>query len=211
VCGSSDNLSTRTPESRHRSSDVRESLHGLSATAGRLRAWEETARQPFALCRSTSPGTTRACWECAAPGAARSGGCIRRAARRALLDESAPPSAYTVDNNGTGTHNLLCGHRRRAAGMLHIVHLAARWGCNGLRDTPRRRHDSPRCIPHREVPQGGTRGRPSFREKILHPHDPRCRSLSCSTHIDVSIQQNDNIRVTDLHQGMSLGHNTDSH
>jgi len=89
-----------------------------------LRGLEETGAKPqFALCRSTSPRTYEGLLELPAPGAARSGGaCFAEQRRRALNSmKSQRHQALYVDNNSSGTHNLLCAIVESGPGMCNIV------------------------------------------------------------------------------------------
>ena len=119
--------------------------------------------------------------------------------------KSSATKRYTVDNNVNGTHNLLAaivesGHD------IHIVHLGT-MGVYGYGS--HRGATIPEGYLTVEVPQpDGSR----FTEKILHPTDP-----GSVYHMTKTLDQllffyynkNDSIRVTDLHQGIVWGTNTD--
>jgi len=112
---------------------------------------------------------------------------------------------YTVDNNVNGTHNLLCAIVESGLD-IHIVHLGT-MGVYGYGS--HRGATIPEGYLTVEVPQpDGTR----FRENILHPTDP-----GSVYHMTKTLDQllfyyynkNDSIRITDLHQGIVWGTNTD--
>ena len=112
---------------------------------------------------------------------------------------------YTVDNNVNGTHNLLCAIVESGLD-IHIVHLGT-MGVYGYGS--HRGATIPEGYLTVEVPQpDGTR----FREKILHPTDP-----GSVYHMTKTLDQllfyyynkNDGIRITDLHQGIVWGTNTE--
>ncbi|MCP9917044.1 NAD-dependent epimerase/dehydratase family protein [Cyanobium sp. ATX 6F1] len=112
---------------------------------------------------------------------------------------------YTVDNNVSGTNNLLCAIVESGI-QTHIVHLGT-MGVYGYGS--HRGATIPEGYLTVEVPQpDGSR----FTEKILHPTDP-----GSVYHLTKTLDQllfyyynkNDGIQVTDLHQGIVWGTNTD--
>ena len=112
---------------------------------------------------------------------------------------------YTVDNNVNGTHNLLVAIVESGLDC-HIVHLGT-MGVYGYGS--HRGATIPEGYLTVEVPQSdGSR----FTEKILHPTDP-----GSVYHMTKTLDQllffyynkNDRIRVTDLHQGIVWGTNTE--
>ncbi|MEB3318394.1 MAG: NAD-dependent epimerase/dehydratase family protein [Cyanobacteriota bacterium] len=111
---------------------------------------------------------------------------------------------YTVDNNVNGTHNLLAAIVESGQD-IHIVHLGT-MGVYGYGS--HRGATIPEGYLTVEVPQpDGTR----FTEKILHPANP-----GSVYHMTKTLDQllffyynkNDNVRITDLHQGIVWGTNT---
>ncbi|MFN5464411.1 MAG: NAD-dependent epimerase/dehydratase family protein [Cyanobacteriota bacterium] len=111
---------------------------------------------------------------------------------------------YTVDNNVNGTHNLLAAIVESGQD-IHIVHLGT-MGVYGYGS--HRGATIPEGYLTVEVPQpDGSR----FTEKILHPANP-----GSVYHMTKTLDQllffyynkNDNIRITDLHQGIVWGTNT---
>jgi UDP-sulfoquinovose synthase len=112
---------------------------------------------------------------------------------------------YTVDNNVNGTHNLLVAIVESGLDC-HNVHLGT-MGVYGYGS--HRGATIPEGYLTVEVPQSdGSR----FTEKILHPTDP-----GSVYHMTKTLDQllffyynkNDRIRVTDLHQGIVWGTNTE--
>ena len=106
---------------------------------------------------------------------------------------------YTIDNNVSGTHNLLCAIVESEVD-IHVVHLGTMgvygYGTSGG-----------------EIPEGYLDvilpgGRPS---KILHPAYPGSiyHLTKCMDALVFQFyNKNDGIRVTDLHQGVVWGTNT---
>ncbi|MEB3199798.1 MAG: NAD-dependent epimerase/dehydratase family protein [Synechococcaceae cyanobacterium] len=119
--------------------------------------------------------------------------------------KSSATKRYTVDNNVNGTHNLLAAIVESGLD-IHIVHLGT-MGVYGYGS--HRGATIPEGYLTVEVPQpDGSR----FTEKILHPTDP-----GSVYHMTKTLDQllffyynkNDAIRVTDLHQGIVWGTNTE--
>jgi UDP-sulfoquinovose synthase len=119
--------------------------------------------------------------------------------------KSSTTKRYTVDNNVNGTHNLLCAIVESSLDV-HIVHLGT-MGVYGYGS--HRGATIPEGYLTVEVPQpDGSR----FVEKILHPSDP-----GSVYHMTKTLDQllfhyynkNDGIRITDLHQGIVWGTNTE--
>jgi UDP-sulfoquinovose synthase len=118
--------------------------------------------------------------------------------------KSSATKRYTVDNNVNGTHNLLAAIVESGQD-IHIVHLGT-MGVYGYGS--HRGATIPEGYLTVEVPQpDGSR----FTEKILHPANP-----GSVYHMTKTLDQllffyynkNDNIRITDLHQGIVWGTNT---
>nr|AUG32420.1 sulfolipid (UDP-sulfoquinovose) biosynthesis protein [Paulinella longichromatophora] len=119
--------------------------------------------------------------------------------------KSSATKRYTVDNNVNGTHNLLAAIVESGLD-IHIVHLGT-MGVYGYGS--HRGATIPEGYLTVEVPQpDGSR----FTEKILHPSDP-----GSVYHMTKTLDQllfhyynkNDGIRITDLHQGIVWGTNTE--
>jgi UDP-sulfoquinovose synthase len=119
--------------------------------------------------------------------------------------KSSATKRYTVDNNVNGTHNLLAAIVETGLD-IHIVHLGT-MGVYGYGS--HRGATIPEGYLTVEVPQADGS---SFTEKILHPTDP-----GSVYHMTKTLDQllffyynkNDAIRVTDLHQGIVWGTNTE--
>ena len=119
--------------------------------------------------------------------------------------KSSATKRYTVDNNVNGTHNLLAAIVESSLD-IHVVHLGT-MGVYGYGS--HRGATIPEGYLTVEVPQpDGSR----FTEKILHPANP-----GSVYHMTKTLDQllffyynkNDAIRVTDLHQGIVWGTNTE--
>ncbi|MFN9692224.1 MAG: NAD-dependent epimerase/dehydratase family protein [Synechococcaceae cyanobacterium] len=119
--------------------------------------------------------------------------------------KSSATKRYTVDNNVNGTHNLLAAIVESGLD-IHVVHLGT-MGVYGYGS--HRGATIPEGYLTVEVPQpDGSR----FTEKILHPANP-----GSVYHMTKTLDQllffyynkNDSIRVTDLHQGIVWGTNTE--
>jgi UDP-sulfoquinovose synthase len=119
--------------------------------------------------------------------------------------KSSATKRYTVDNNVNGTHNLLAAIVESGLD-IHVVHLGT-MGVYGYGS--HRGATIPEGYLTVEVPQpDGSR----FTEKILHPANP-----GSVYHMTKTLDQllffyynkNDAIRVTDLHQGIVWGTNTE--
>jgi UDP-sulfoquinovose synthase len=119
--------------------------------------------------------------------------------------KSSTTKRYTVDNNVNGTHNLLAAIVESGQD-IHIVHLGT-MGVYGYGS--HRGATIPEGYLTVEVPQpDGSR----FTEKILHPANP-----GSVYHMTKTLDQllffyynkNDNVRITDLHQGIVWGTNTE--
>jgi len=79
------------------------------------------AASPFALCRSTSPRTTKGCWSAAGQERPESGGAFRRAARPRLYSiEIQRTSAILPLEQRNSTAPTTClRHRRERPGCAH--------------------------------------------------------------------------------------------
>jgi len=113
---------------------------------------------------------------------------------------------YTVDNNVNGTHNLLAAIVESNLD-IHIVHLGT-MGVYGYGS--HRGATIPEGYLKVEVPQpDGTR----FEEEILHPASPGSvyhMTKTLDQLLFLYYNKNDLIRITDLHQGIVWGTNTNA-
>tara|TARA_Y100001968_G_scaffold149790_1_gene137048 strand:+ start:3396 stop:4592 length:1197 start_codon:yes stop_codon:yes gene_type:complete len=113
---------------------------------------------------------------------------------------------YTVDNNVNGTHNLLAAIVESGLD-IHIVHLGT-MGVYGYGS--HRGATIPEGYLKVEVPQpDGSR----FEEEILHPASPGSvyhMTKTLDQLLFLYYNKNDQIRITDLHQGIVWGTNTEA-
>ena len=113
---------------------------------------------------------------------------------------------YTVDNNVNGTHNLLAAIEERNLD-IHVVHLGT-MGVYGYGS--HRGATIPEGYLKVEVPQpDGSR----FEEEILHPASPGSvyhMTKTLDQLLFLYYNKNDLVRITDLHQGIVWGTNTES-
>ena len=119
--------------------------------------------------------------------------------------KSSATKRYTVDNNVNGTHNLLAAIVESQLDV-HIVHLGT-MGVYGYGS--HRGATIPEGYLKVEVPQpDGSR----FEEEILHPASPGSvyhMTKTLDQLLFLYYNKNDEIRITDLHQGIVWGTNTD--
>jgi len=113
---------------------------------------------------------------------------------------------YTVDNNVNGTHNLLAAIVESNLD-LHVVHLGT-MGVYGYGS--HRGATIPEGYLKVEVPQpDGSR----FEEEILHPASPGSvyhMTKTLDQLLFLYYNKNDLVRITDLHQGIVWGTNTEA-
>ncbi len=113
---------------------------------------------------------------------------------------------YTVDNNVNGTHNLLAAIVESNLD-IHVVHLGT-MGVYGYGS--HRGATIPEGYLKVEVPQpDGSR----FEEEILHPASPGSvyhMTKTLDQLLFLYYNKNDLVRITDLHQGIVWGTNTES-
>jgi len=113
---------------------------------------------------------------------------------------------YTVDNNVNGTHNLLAAIVESNLD-IHVVHLGT-MGVYGYGS--HRGATIPEGYLKVEVPQpAGSR----FEEEILHPASPGSvyhMTKTLDQLLFLYYNKNDLVRITDLHQGIVWGTNTDA-
>ena len=110
---------------------------------------------------------------------------------------------YTVDNNITTTHNVLCAILESKLDV-HLVHLGTT-GVYGY-DTPFT--EIPEGYLDIEIPQQNAS---PITQTILHPMDPGSvyHTTKCLDELLFYFyNKNDNLRITDLHQGVVWGTNT---
>jgi len=181
------------------------SLTPIATVEDRLGAWQETGGQPIGfalldlareyerlvqLLRDEVPdAVVHFAEQRAAPYSMKSAACKR----------------YTVDNNVNGTHNLLCAIVESGLDV-HVVHLGT-MGVYGYGS--HRGATMPEGYLTVEVPQpDGSR----FTEQILHPANPGSiyhMSKTLDQLLFFYYNKNDALRITDLHQGIVWGTNTE--
>ena len=120
--------------------------------------------------------------------------------------KSSATKIYTVDNNVNGTHNLLAAIVESGLD-IHIVHLGT-MGVYGYGS--HRGATIPEGYLKVEVPQpDGSR----FEEEILHPASPGSvyhMTKTLDQLLFLYYNKNDQIKITDLHQGIVWGTNTEA-
>ncbi|MCY3536608.1 MAG: NAD-dependent epimerase/dehydratase family protein [Synechococcus sp. SB0673_bin_10] len=181
------------------------SLTPIATIEDRLKAWQEMGGRPIGfvlldlaqeyerllqLLRDEAPdAVVHFAEQRAAPYSMKSAACKR----------------YTVDNNVNGTHNLLCAIVESGLDV-HVVHLGT-MGVYGYGS--HRGATIPEGYLTVEVPQpDGSR----FTEQILHPANPGSvyhMSKTLDQLLFFYYNKNDALRITDLHQGIVWGTNTE--
>ena len=183
-----------------------ESLTPIASITERLSAWEETGGNPIRFINidiskqyqkllnilvNEKPDTVVHFAE-------------QRAAPYSM--KSSFTKRYTVDNNVNGTHNLLAAIVESNLD-IHIVHLGT-MGVYGYGS--HRGATIPEGYLKVEVPQpDGSR----FEEEILHPASPGSvyhMTKTLDQLLFLYYNKNDLIRITDLHQGIVWGTNTET-
>ncbi len=183
-----------------------ESLTPITSIGDRLRAWQEIGGKPIRfehldIAHQYDRLVTMLKTE-------RPDAVVHFAEQRAApySMKSSSTKRYTVDNNVNGTHNLLAAIVESGLD-IHIVHLGT-MGVYGYGS--HRGATIPEGYLKVEVPQpDGSR----FEEEILHPASP-----GSDYHMTKTLDQllflyynkNDQIRITDLHQGIVWGTNTEA-
>ena len=183
-----------------------ESLTPITSIGDRLRAWQEIGGKPIrfehldiahqydrlvTMLKSERPEAVVHFAE-------------QRAAPYSM--KSSSTKRYTVDNNVNGTHNLLAAIVESGLD-IHIVHLGT-MGVYGYGS--HRGATIPEGYLKVEVPQpDGSR----FEEEILHPASPGSvyhMTKTLDQLLFLYYNKNDQIRITDLHQGIVWGTNTEA-
>jgi len=181
------------------------SLTPIATIWDRLAAWQEVGGRPMGfvaldiaqeyerllelLRQETPDAVVHFAEQRAAPYSMKSSACKR----------------YTIDNNVNGTHNLLCAIVDSGLDV-HVVHLGT-MGVYGYGS--HRGATIPEGYLTVEVPQpDGSR----FTEEILHPTNPGSvyhMSKTLDQLLFFYYNKNDALRITDLHQGIVWGTNTE--
>jgi UDP-sulfoquinovose synthase len=181
-----------------------ESLTPIAGIRDRLTAWEQVGGRPIRFAHVDIAKNYELLLELLRQ--ERPEAVVHFAEQRAApySMKTSATKRYTVDNNVNGTHNLLAAIVESGQD-IHIVHLGT-MGVYGYGS--HRGATIPEGYLTVEVPQpDGSR----FTEKILHPANP-----GSVYHMTKTLDQllffyynkNDNLRITDLHQGIVWGTNT---
>ena len=183
-----------------------ESLTPITSIGDRLRAWQEIGGKPIRfehldIAHQYDRLVTMLKTE-------RPDAVVHFAEQRAApySMKSSSTKRYTVDNNVNGTHNLLAAIVESGLD-IHIVHLGT-MGVYGYGS--HRGATIPEGYLKVEVPQpDGSR----FEEEILHPASPGSvyhMTKTLDQLLFLYYNKNDQIRITDLHQGIVWGTNTEA-
>ena len=183
-----------------------ESLTPISSITERLSAWEETGGKPMRFLNMDISKQYQKLLNLLID--EKPDSVIHFAEQRAApySMKSSFTKRYTVDNNVNGTHNLLAAIVESNLD-IHVVHLGT-MGVYGYGS--HRGATIPEGYLKVEVPQpDGSR----FEEEILHPASP-CIVYHMNKTLDQLLflyyNKNDLVRITDLHQGIVWGTNTEA-
>ena len=183
-----------------------ESLTPISSINERLSAWEETGGKPIKFINIDLSKQYQKLLNLLVE--EKPDSIVHFAEQRAApySMKSSYTKRYTVDNNVNGTHNLLAAIVESNLD-IHIVHLGT-MGVYGYGS--HRGATIPEGYLKVEVPQpDGSR----FEEEILHPASPGSvyhMTKTLDQLLFLYYNKNDLIRITDLHQGIVWGTNTET-
>ena len=183
-----------------------ESLTPISSIGDRLKAWEQIGGRPIGFTNLDISCQYQRLLDLLI--AERPDAIVHFAEQRAApySMKSSKTKRYTVDNNVNGTHNLLAAIVESGLD-IHVVHLGT-MGVYGYGS--HRGATIPEGYLKVEVPQpDGTR----FEEEILHPASPGSvyhMTKTLDQLIFLYYNKNDKIKITDLHQGIVWGTNTEA-
>ena len=183
-----------------------ESLTPISSIGDRLKAWEEIGGKPIGFTNLDISNQYQRLLDLLL--AERPDAIVHFAEQRAApySMKSSGTKRYTVDNNVNGTHNLLAAIVESGLD-IHVVHLGT-MGVYGYGS--HRGATIPEGYLKVEVPQpDGTR----FEEEILHPASPGSvyhMTKTLDQLIFLYYNKNDKVKITDLHQGIVWGTNTEA-
>ncbi|KGG14559.1 MULTISPECIES: NAD-dependent epimerase/dehydratase family protein [unclassified Prochlorococcus] len=183
-----------------------ESLTPISNIGDRLKAWEEIGGNPIRFSQLDIASEYQRLLDLIIE---ESPDAIVHFAEQRAAPYSMKSSAtkrYTVDNNVNGTHNLLAAIVESGLD-IHVVHLGT-MGVYGYGS--HRGATIPEGYLKVEVPQpDGSR----FEEEILHPASPGSvyhMTKTLDQLLFLYYNKNDKVKITDLHQGIVWGTNTDA-
>jgi UDP-sulfoquinovose synthase len=183
-----------------------ESLTPIATMGDRLKAWEQVGGRPMRFVHLDIANEYDRLLELLRH--ERPDSVVHFAEQRAApySMKSSATKRYTVDNNVNGTHNLLAAIVESGLD-IHIVHLGT-MGVYGYGS--HRGATIPEGYLKVEVPQpDGSR----FEEEILHPASPGSvyhMTKTLDQLLFLYYNKNDQIRITDLHQGIVWGTNTEA-
>jgi len=183
-----------------------ESLTPISSITERLSAWEEIGGKPMKFLHMDISKQYQKLLNLLIE--EKPDSVIHFAEQRAApySMKSSFTKRYTVDNNVNGTHNLLAAIVESNLD-IHIVHLGT-MGVYGYGS--HRGATIPEGYLKVEVPQpDGSR----FEEEILHPASPGSvyhMTKTLDQLLFLYYNKNDLVRITDLHQGIVWGTNTEA-
>ena len=183
-----------------------ESLTPISSISERLSAWEEIGGKPMRFLHMDISKQYQKLLNLLIE--EKPDSIIHFAEQRAApySMKSSFTKRYTVDNNVNGTHNLLAAIVESNLD-IHVVHLGT-MGVYGYGS--HRGATIPEGYLKVEVPQpDGSR----FEEEILHPASPGSvyhMTKTLDQLLFLYYNKNDLVRITDLHQGIVWGTNTEA-
>ena len=183
-----------------------ESLTPIATMPDRLRAWEQTGGKPMRFVHMDIAHEYQRLLDLLIE--ERPDSVVHFAEQRAApySMKSSATKRYTVDNNVNGTHNLLAAIVESGLD-IHVVHLGT-MGVYGYGS--HRGATIPEGYLKVEVPQpDGSR----FEEEILHPASPGSvyhMTKTLDQLLFLYYNKNDKVRITDLHQGIVWGTNTEA-
>jgi len=183
-----------------------ESLTPIATMPDRLRAWEQTGGKPMRFELMDIAHEYQRLLDLLL--AERPEAVVHFAEQRAApySMKNSATKRYTVDNNVNGTHNLLAAIVESGLD-IHVVHLGT-MGVYGYGS--HRGATIPEGYLKVEVPQpDGSR----FEEEILHPASPGSvyhMTKTLDQLLFLYYNKNDQVRITDLHQGIVWGTNTEA-
>ena len=183
-----------------------ESLTPISSITERLSAWKETGGKPMRFINMDISKQYQKLLNLLID--EKPDSVIHFAEQRAApySMKSSFTKRYTVDNNVNGTHNLLAAIVESNLD-IHVVHLGT-MGVYGYGS--HRGATIPEGYLKVEVPQpDGSR----FEEEILHPASPGSvyhMTKTLDQLLFLYYNKNDLVRITDLHQGIVWGTNTEA-
>jgi len=183
-----------------------ESLTPIATMGDRLRAWQQVGGKPIRFLLLDLAHEYQRLVDLLL--AERPDAVVHFAEQRAApySMKNSATKRYTVDNNVNGTHNLLAAIVESGLD-IHIVHLGT-MGVYGYGS--HRGATIPEGYLKVEVPQpDGSR----FEEEILHPASPGSvyhMTKTLDQLLFLYYNKNDRVRITDLHQGIVWGTNTEA-